>query len=85
MNTIDKLTEYRKDLKEYQDLINPDLDAKLTIMIPDKTIISIHREVPPNEGGRHFHQKPFALSDLDGIMKNLKERIRYWTDKNKTI
>jgi len=81
LNIIDQLTEYRELLRELEELMNPEFEGKLTIMIPDKTVISLHWEVPPNEGGRHFHDQAIALADLDGVMRNLKERVRYWKEK----
>ena len=80
MNIIDKLTEYRELLKELERL-NPRYKGELKIDINEDIIISVVWEKPPNVGGRSFHKKQFPLRDIDGIMKNLKERVRYWNEK----
>ena len=80
MNIIDKLTEYRGLLRDLEKL-NPRYKGELKIDINEDVIISVIWEKPQGEGGRRFHKKQFPLKDLDGIMKNLRERIRYWTEK----
>ena len=80
MNIIDKLTEYRELLRELEKL-NPRYKGELTIHMNENTVISATWEKESNEGGRRFHEKQFPLKDLDGIMRNLKERVKYWKEK----